>query len=348
MSWKLAPYFVIAIIFMSLTACSPDEKRYAPDVSDIPIDLQIKRFEKDLFEMDTGRIEANLAALQNKHPDFSAIFFNQILGVNDPAIAPQGPEAYVKGFITHPPLRDLYDTCMVLYSDFSALEASFKQAFQYYKYYFPQNEIPDLTTFISEYAIGNFIYKEQSLAIGLDFFLGADYPYFKYNPGNPNFSDYLVRTFNKDHLVLKTLLPLIQDLTGEAEGGRLLDFMIHHGKQLYIVDHLLPFAPDSVKLEMTPAQVEWLSENELEMWAYLLKEELLYSSRWQEMRKFVDYSPTSPGMPPEAPGRTANWLGWQIVKKYMERFPETSMEELIALKDAQQLLDDSRYKPRRK
>jgi hypothetical protein len=51
-------------------------------------------------------------------------------------------------------------------------------------------------------------------------------------------------------------------------------------------------------------------------------------------------------MPEEAPGRTANWIGWQIVKSFMARQPETTMEELIALKDAQQLLDLARYKPR--
>ena len=123
--------------------------------------------------------------------------------------------------------------------------------------------------------------------------------------------------------------------------------MIHNGKKLYALDLLLPYTPDSVKLEVTPAQVSWLEDNELEMWAHLLKEELLYSSNWQDIRKLVDYSPHSPGMPPEAPGRSANWIGWQIVKAYMGKHPETSLPQLFALQDAQALLDESRYKPRR-
>jgi hypothetical protein len=89
------------------------------------------------------------------------------------------------------------------------------------------------------------------------------------------------------------------------------------------------------------------------MWGYFLKENdpagtnLLYSSDWQNIRKYVEYSPSSPGMPPEAPGRTANWLGWQIVKAYMQRHPEATMQDLIALRNAQKLLDDSRYRPSR-
>jgi hypothetical protein len=50
-------------------------------------------------------------------------------------------------------------------------------------------------------------------------------------------------------------------------------------------------------------------------------------------------------MPKAAPGRTANWLGWQMVKSYMKRFPETTFEELINMQDSQALMDQSRYKP---
>ena len=81
------------------------------------------------------------------------------------------------------------------------------------------------------------------------------------------------------------------------------------------------------------------------MWAYFLDENLLYSTEWQKVRKYVDYSPSSPGMPPEAPGRTANWIGWKIIESFMKRNPEVSMQELVGMMDAQELLDRSKYKP---
>jgi hypothetical protein len=83
------------------------------------------------------------------------------------------------------------------------------------------------------------------------------------------------------------------------------------------------------------------------MWAYFIKEELLYNSEWAKIRKYVDYSPNSPGMPPQAPGRTANWLGWQMVKAYMRQFPDTSLEDMLQIADAQNLLDAAKYKPQR-
>ena len=54
--------------------------------------------------------------------------------------------------------------------------------------------------------------------------------------------------------------------------------------------------------------------------------------------------PADPPMP-EAPGRTANWMGWQIVQAYMKRKPETTFRQLIDLTDAQAPLDQSKYNP---
>lgn len=347
MSWKKAVWFFAALHLIMSAGCSRDERPDAPDVSGIEMDIGIRRFEQGMFNLDTNDVEAGLARLRAQYPEFSGILLDQILGIGDTAAVPGGPAAFVRGFNLHPPTRKLYDTVQVLYGDMSALEADFEEAFRYFKYYFPEERTPAVTTFISEYSIAAFVYGDNELAVGLDFFLGENYPYAQYNPGNPNFSAYMTRTFTERHLVSKALQALINGLADQPPGNRLLDLMIHNGKKLYVLDHLLPFTPDSIKLEVTGAQAEWLEDNEMEMWAYFLKEELLYSSDWQNIRKFVDYSPHSPGMPPEAPGRTANWLGWQVVRAYMKRHPEVSMPQLLLLEDAQKILDESRYKPGR-
>ena len=345
MTYKKGLFYCIFIL-LSLASCRNDKD--IPDVSNIPVEVNIRRFEQELFSIDTNQIAAGLAQLEAKYPAFSQVYFNQILFSKDERVAPEGHVAFVKGFLSFPPVRSIYDTVQVVFKDMKEFEPDFKQAFQFFKYYFPNQATPDLTTFTAQYDVAAFIYGDSnSLAIGLDFFLGDEYPYQEYNPGNSNFSAYLTRTFNKQHLVSKTLQPLIEDLVGPPPGNRLLDLMVHNGKKLYLLDKLLPYTPDSIKLEVTTQQAAWLDKNDLEMWAYFLKENLFYSSDYNNIRKYVEYSPNSPGMPPDAPGRTANWLGWQIVKAYMKRYPETTMQQLLALKDAQAILDQSKYKPGR-
>lgn len=337
---------LIPALILTAFSCNNQGPK-APDVSDIEAPVKIRRFEKDLFAIDTNAVPEGLAQLEVRYPEFSEVYFNEILGSKNPQIVPEGHEAYMEGFLKFPSVLALYDSCMLRYNKMDDIEKEFEQAFKYFKHYFPQRPTPDVTTFISEYSIGTFIYGENSLAVGLDFFLGTDHPYAIYNPGNSNFSEYLTRTFTREHLVSKTVQPLIEDMLGMPYGNRMLDMMIYNGKKLYLMDLLLPHTPDSIKWEVTAKQAEWLNDNHLEMWAFFLSENLLYSTEWAKIRKYVEYSPNSPGMPEEAPGRTANWIGLQIVRAYMQQFPQTSPEQLLELRDSQDFLTKSRYKPRR-
>ncbi len=333
---------------LTLASCSRKDQEPRPDVSSIQVPLRIRHFEKDLFALDTANIGLGLKRLEEDYGEFAELFFTRILPAKDSVLVPEGPERFIKDFLSNPDIQSLYDTCMLIYGDFSGLDREFEQAFRYLNYYFPKLPTPDVTTYISGYSVGNFIYREQSLGVGLDFFLGADYPYQRYSPQNPNFSQYLTRTFTREHLVLKTLIPLVEDLAGDPTGIKLLDAMIHTGKQIYVLDKLLPDVPDSILIELPAAQTQWLQDNERDIWAFFLSEDLLYSDDWQKIRKYVEYSPSSPGMPTEAPGRTGTWMGWQIVRSYMKNQPETSLSDLLAQKDSQKFLQMSRYKPPRK
>ncbi len=340
--------FLFLAVFLGLNVCGCGKGKDIPDVSDISVDVNVRRFEQDLFALDTNDIAPGLAALVENYPDFGPIFFGQVLGSTDTTIAPEGHQRYTQGFISHPAVRKLNDTCQVIFPDLKWLEKDFRQAFQFFKYYFPNEPLSgEVVTYVSEYTIGGFLYGDNSIGIGLDFYLGEKYPYSAYNPSNPNFSAYLVRTFNKEHIVEKSMRLLVQDILGPAKGSRMLDHLIHNGKELYLLDLLLPKAPDSVRLEFSQKQVDWCKENEANIWAYFFSEKLLYSTDYNTYRKFVEPSPNSPGMPEEAPGRTANWLGWQIVKSFMEKNPTTSPEQLVAITDAQFIMDKSKYKPKK-
>ncbi len=329
-------------------SCSKENIEKTPDISNISIDFKVRRFEKELFQADTLNFNKELAQIKEKDTEFAEIYFNQILGSNDLQIAPQGEEKYLIGFTHYKEVQKLYDTIQNIYAIFDPIESDFKTAFKYFKYYFPEKPTPKVTTFISEFSLGNFIYGENNLAVGLDFYLGSNFPYQQKNPQNPNFSAYLTRSFNADHLVSKTLQPLVDDLIPPPETDHLLALMIREGKKLYVQDKLLPATNDSIIMEVSTQQWDWLVENEKEIFSFFLQESLFYDSNWQKIRKYVEYSPNSPGMPIEAPGRTGAWLGWQIVKALMKKNPSLTLTEMIQRVDSKQFLTDSGYKPPRK
>jgi uncharacterized protein YjaZ len=83
------------------------------------------------------------------------------------------------------------------------------------------------------------------------------------------------------------------------------------------------------------------------VWARLLNEKLLYSADFEKIRKLITPSPNAPVVFQEAPGEIGNWVGWQIVKAYMRRNPNTTMEQLFKMQDAQKFLEQAKYKPKR-
>ncbi len=323
------------IFLLSILACTGDKGKNIPDVSHIEVDLSIKQFERELLALDTSNLEPGKEKLaQSDSLFFTDLYMGKILPVL------QRPDVFAS-FIKSDAIRHLIDTVGLVYGDFGAEKKQLTEAFRFYKHYFPEKEIPRVVTFISEYTYGAFTY-EGILGIGLDFFLGQNYPLY-----DPNvFPKYIRRTMDKPHLVSRAMEAVANDLVGDPRGEKLLDIMINNGKILYVLDCLLPNTPDSIKLGYTAAETEWCEINELQMWTHFLGEDLLYSTSLRDIRKLVDHSPNSPGMPADAPGRTANWTGWQIVKSYMKRNPEMTLSQLIETTDAQKILTKAKYKPR--
>jgi hypothetical protein len=311
-------------------------------VSDIQLEVKIRRFDQALFAVDTNNVAAGVAKLRAEY----GVFFDEVfMHIMEDQTHPNAPAEEVVGkMIKSPAIRSLYDTCQVLYGDLSQVEAELTQVMKFFRHYFPNRPIPEVVAYLSEYALGTFTYGDSLMGVGLDFFLGEGSP--RYDPAI--FPHYIQKAMSRPYLVPKMTEAMASNLVGDAPGNRLLDHLIHNGKVLYVKDLLLPRTPDSIKLEYSQKQVKWVEDNELEMWTYFLKNNLIYSTKMQDIQKLIHQSPTgSSDMPTDAPGRTANWVGWQIVKSYMEKHPKTTLEELLAMKDAQQFLEQSKYKPKR-
>ena len=125
----------------------------------------------------------------------------------------------------------------------------------------------------------------------------------------------------------------------------LLDRMIAGGKILYYLDAVLPNTPDTVKLCYTRKKLEWAVENEKNIWAFLVHDELLYVSDFDTQSNLINDGPFTKGFSNDSPARLGIFIGWQIVKEFMLRHPETSLQELMSLNDAQTILQQSGYKP---
>lgn len=314
-----------------------------PDVSDIKVDVRIQRFDRDFFALDTNNLEAGMQQLSQKYPVMFPLFAVNI--IHDQTNPKETPAEAVTGFLRSPQIHRVYDTVQQVYGDLSRLETDLNKMFRYYKYYFPQKPVPEVVTMVSEFATDVFTAGDSLCGIGLDMFLGENYPAYFANPNTE--PAYIRRQFRQEYIPVRLAKAIAQNILDAPPGERLLDQMLQNGKMLYIVDGLLPDVPDSLKMGYTREQMEGCYANEQGVWARLLEQNLLYSTDAKKLRKLVSPSPNAPVVFQEAPGEIGNWIGWQIVKAYMERNPDTSMDALLQFTDAQKFLEQARYKPRR-
>ena len=129
------------------------------------------------------------------------------------------------------------------------------------------------------------------------------------------------------------------------ETTNLLSNMIYQGKLMYFVDALLPDLHDSLKIGYSAKQLEWCLNNEQQMWTYLVEQKMLYSNNRMDIVRYINDGPYTSSFPLESPARTGVWIGWQIVRQFMNKHPEISVQELMKNNDYQAILNASAYFP---
>lgn len=321
--------------------CQNAGRDQAPDVSDIAVEVRLDRFDQALFALDTNKIAGGLKALAIKYPDFLPFFLTEI--AHDQTNPNETPLEAISGFVTATQVRRIYDSCQVAYPDLNWLKKDLEQMLRYYRYYFPKKPLPRFVTAVTEFIGDAYAVNDSLVMIGLDMFLGEQFS--GYDP--EYFPQYLRRQFQKDYMTTKVALAMSSRIAGPPPGEKILDYMIHNGKILYLMDRLLPAVPDSMKMGYTRAQMEGCYTNEQEVWARLLELNVLYQNLNNKNQKIVMPSPSADNVFQEAPGEIGNWVGWQIVKAFVQRNPDTSLEEMLNFKDSQQFLEQAKYKPKR-
>lgn len=331
----------IALLLTGLFAC---RNKNIPDVSDIKVTLETQRFEQDFFAMDTADIMASLEKLGQKYPQFLNDFLYNIL-----TLPPVTDTSYAVHDIIRSYIRDyrpIKDSSDLLYKSFDKYEKEIKQGLQFVKYYFPSyNPPPKLISFIGPLEGYSDVITSNALAVGLQLHLGKDFSFYNSEIGQQSFPSYISRWFTPEMIPVNCLKNIVADIYPENLSGKaLVEQMVEKGKQLYFLDKVLPYTADTLKIGYSDKQLQGCYNNEGQIWNFFLTNQLLYKKESDIIRGYLDESPNTPEMGNESPGAIGLFVGWQIVKKYMEKNEKVTLEELLKT-DARKIFEESKYKP---
>jgi hypothetical protein len=337
----------VLLLFSVLIACN--SKTNAPDVSKIDIDLKLQRFDRDFFAIDTNNINQELNQLLKKYPVVTPIFIQNILGLDSASLV-----TGVKRFLSMS--GRLYDTVNTVFKNTSDIEKDFRKAFQYVKYYFPSYQLPVINTIAgpvdamaqSDTGPTPDFLAPGVLGISLQFYLGRNFSVYN----DPFFIENVVpayrsRRFSREYMVADAMQLLINDMFPYKSGGKpLVEQMVEKGKRWWLLDKLLPAAPDSIKTGYTKQQLDWCNKNEGLIWTNVVKNEDLYSLNPTTIQNYIGEGPFTQGFNQDlSPGNLGQWIGWQMVKKFADKNKQITPEELMAM-DPKKILEEARYKPK--
>jgi hypothetical protein len=171
---NIKSFFGVCLILPLLVISCTGEKKFIPDVSDIDPGIQILRFEQDLAKIDTFNFEEQFAELIQKYPGFTEVYFQQIIA--DRPVKKEEIPVYALEIIKGGYLNDLLDSIDIAFPDLTVLMKDINSMMQFYRYYFADSSTKTLVTFCSEFGVGACTIGEDTLGLGLDMYLGSEFP----------------------------------------------------------------------------------------------------------------------------------------------------------------------------
>ena len=332
---RISLFVFLLVIGGLFNGCNSDESRYIPTVDNSKlskVNIHIKRYGKALFGLDTTHFRTGLDSIKPEYMFFLNADLNDTANVNQ-----------LKAFVSDTLNRYLYNNTMKEISSIESMEHIISSSLSYYRYYFPDMKLPVFYSYVS----GGFyeapvMVSNNVVVIGLDNYLGANFPHY----GRLRIPKYKTRWMIKEEIPVDVMRVLYNSLPYRMTKPRnLLDMMVAAGKELFFLDATMPDVADSLKIKYTQEQMDWIQNNEKNIWGFLISQKFLFSADFMQTKKLMQDGPFTKGFEKGAPARIGEWVGWQIVSTYMQKHPEVSLKQLLKMQDAQMILNESGYKP---
>lgn len=329
---KQLPIFLFVVFILS--GCSRNCE-YAIDLKDIKADVKVNRLEKELFSIKTPE---DVQKFIIKHP----LVAHRYLG-----LSPENSSDFVQTvyeFYTNKDLYKFYQEGEKINEGFPELNNKITDLFRHIKYYYPSYRIPELNTIVTGFSNNDFYIDDTVAVISIDYFYGKRARY------RPTEYAYMLERREPEFIApgLALRVALEKFVERDDKDETLLADMITWGKIHYFMERMMPCAHDSTIIMYSSQQIKEVEDNMDILWGHFIENKLFYETRQDVKRRYVEESPKVSVIGEKCPGRIGRYIGWQIVKAYMEKNPKVTIPELMKERNALKIFTLSKYKPRKK
>lgn len=329
-------FYLIIFLSFVISSCSGD--KLDVDVSNVEVDLNFERFEKEMFEGSTpeemAKINENLIEKGGELYEFYVYEMLRAGSVYDDSIG-----TLLSFYVNDSMMQMMMEDLETEFSDFNIVEEQLIDVFKRLKYHLPNSPQPNkIITYNGAFTFG-VVSTDSVIGIGLDMYLGAQNRLVR----EIRFPQYMKEKMTRDYLSLDVAQSwLMTNVLEEDQGETFLSSMIYYGKLRYILKALLPKSEDHIIMRYNPEEYDFAVASEFEIWEYLIEMNWIYSIDMKVKLRFFEEAPSTVGID-GSPGRIGQFMGWQIVKQYMEANEDVTIEQLLLETNEAKILKE--YKP---
>lgn len=341
-----ARQLIFGMLFIAVCGCDDEKPLKKIEITPEAAEINVKSssFDIDLFACDFSQSQQCTARLRSAYGTFFCGFVEDDLRLA--ACASDSVDRLLSVFVHDPQIAQTHEAVMAAFpiEKRESLTNSFAEVVRRWHHFFPQKPIPEIIYYCSAWN-RSIATTDSIIGIALDCYLGANHEITqKLSPDI--FPGYVKENMDERYIIADAVKGFSAwNARSIYQQKDLLSELLFYGKIMYVAEALAPDLADSTLMNWNTRQWQWALAGEENVWKTLANEKTMYQSKPFEINKwFADGPFTSvTGIPQQSAPQLGVWMGWNIIRSYMKKYPDTSLEALLQETDNQRLL--SAYVP---
>ena len=313
-------YFSFIFLVSVLTFCSC--KNLKNEDNDYTKEIEVIRFEKLFFEYDIDSI----SSLRNKFP----YLFPKQFSIND-----------WMNIYNDTLRRDIFKRSDQVFKNFNPYKIEISKNIKQIQDEFGGFYIPKIITINNGIDYNyNVVRSDSIVLVSTDCYLGNNIHY-------ESIPNYISMKMNVDYFIKDITELFLQDFIKYPGDRRFISKIIYHGKLIYSMKKITDFDFEKI-IGISQENLNWLTENELEIWEYFVKNNIIFSTDISLDKRFINDAPYSKfglSIDFESSPMVGKWIGYNIVKSYQKKH-NIQLKNLVAMNEYNLYLK-SNYSPRK-
>lgn len=333
--------FIFAMLFILACGCNDDKPlqkiEIAPEAAQLT--ARARSFDMDLFACDFHEPMHCADSLKANYGSFFCGFVEDDLRLAECSSDSVG--MLLGMFTADQQIATTHRAVMEVFSPEKRQEFTneLTGVIQRWHHFFPAKPVPEIIYYCSAWN-RSIATTDSCIGIALDCYLGPNHEITK--KLSPDiFPGYVKENMDEQYIISDAVKGFAAwQARNVYQPKDLLSELIFYGKIMYIAEALAPDLADSTLMSWTSKQWEWAQGGEEEVWKTLANEKTMYHSKPFEINKWFADGPftSATGIPQQSAPQIGVWMGWNIIRSYMKKYPEVTLEALLSETDHQRLL----------